>query len=359
MASKYKNSYHRYYGRSRGSLILKIILVLLALLVVAALVFRFVFGGRIERTEYGLRLVLPGSTAQPSESPQPTESDPILIIEPSDEPTQTPEPSAEPLRGVKAVEVTADQLRAGTALQAVRDAGGDTLVVTMKGRTGRLLWQSHVGLAADLGVNAADDGVAQAVAALAESGEVRLVARVNCFRDQALVRARLGGPLMTRGGNVWYDQAGLCWVSATDSTVRSYLAALCAELADMGFDEILLESPAFPDAGEVHVLAEGDRFPADKTAPAEQFLSEVCTALEGKNVTLSVLTTAEAVLGANTGSGVTAELLASCVDRAWMPAPAAGQDPAAALEAAGLAGEGRLVLVGDRTAASWADLNNI
>ena len=359
MASKYQNSYHRYYGRSRGSLILKIILVLLALLVAAALVFRFVLGGRIERTEYGLRLVLPGSTAQPSESPQPTESEPLIVIEPSDEPTPTPEPTPEPLAGVKAVEVTADQLRAGTALQAVQDAGGDTLVVTMKGRAGRLLWRSQVGLAADLGVNAADDSVAEAIAALAESGQVRLVARVSCFRDQALVRAKLGGPLMTRGGNVWYDQSGLCWVSPTDSTVRSYLAALCAELADLGFDEILLESPAFPDAGEVHVLAENDRFPADKTAPAEQFLTEVRAALEGKDVTLSVLTTAEAVLGTNTGSGITAELLARCADRAWLPAPAEGQDPAAALEAAGLTGAGSLVLVGDQTAASWADLNNV
>ena len=68
MAGRARNSYHRYYGRSRGSLVLKVVLILLALLVAAALVFLFVLDGRIERTDNGL--CCPGArTTPPTPSP--------------------------------------------------------------------------------------------------------------------------------------------------------------------------------------------------------------------------------------------------------------------------------------------------
>lgn len=359
MASKYQNSYRRYYGRrgGGGSPILKILLVVLAILVAAGLFFRFALDGRIERTEHGLRFVLPGSGPQASQPAEPTSTPSLIIVEPSPSPSPSPEP--EPAaEAVKAVEVTAAQLTDGTALRSVLDAGGNTMVISMKNSYGRLQWQSQVGLAHQLGASAGDDGIAQAVAQLAGSGQVRLVARVSCFRDQALVRAQIGGPLMTRGGNVWYDQNGLCWVSPTDDTVCSYLAALCGELADMGFDEILLECAGYPDAGEVHVLAESERFPADRSAAPEQFLARIRQALEGTDVAVSVLTTAEAVTGENAGSGITAGLLARYADRVWLSAPAEGQDPAAALSAAGVEGAGRLVIVGDQSADSWAIFSN-
>lgn len=359
MAGRVRNSYHRYYGRSRGSLVLKVVLILLALLVAAALVFLFVLDGRIERTDNGLRLMLPGSADYPSE-PQPSQpgEDPIIIIQ-DPEPTPTPSEPEESndLEPLRAVEVTAAQLLDGTAAQTVADAGGNAAVVTVKNAYGRLSWQSGVGLAAELGVNAQDDRVAQAVAELAGTGGLRLVARVSCFRDQALVRGKVGGPLMTRGGNVWYDQQGLCWVSAADSTVRSYLAALCTELAGMGFDEILLECAGFPDAGEVHVLAESDLCPADRAGPAAQFLQEVRTALAQQEVTLSVLTTAEAVTGENAGSGITAAALAQYADRVWLAPAALAEDPVQALQEAGLEGAGRVVLLDDAAADSWAQLS--
>lgn len=359
MASKYQNSYRRYYGRrgGGGSPVLKILLVVLAILVAAGLFFRFALDGRIERTEHGLRFVLPDSDPQVSQPAEPTSTPSLIIVEPSPTPTVSPEPEPE-AEAVRAVEVTAAQLTDGTALQTVLDAGGNTMVVSMKNSYGRLQWQSQVGLADELAVSAGDGSIAQAVAQLAGSGQVRLVARVSCFRDQALVRGQIGGPLMTRGGNVWYDQSGLCWVSAADETVRAYLAALCRELADMGFDEILLEHAGYPDAGEVHVLAECERFPADRSAAPEQFLAQVREALEGTDTALGVYTTAEAVTGENSGSGITAELLARYADRVWLSVSAESPDPAAALSAAGVEGPGRLVTVGDQAADSWAIFNN-
>ena len=136
----------------------------------------------------------------------------------------------------------------------------------MKGIKGRLAWQSQAELAATLWANAADDRTAQAVRELAENTELYLVARVQCFRDPLMASSWVG-TLMTRGGNLWHDAQGVGWSSPASRDAVDYLSQLCLELAEMGFDEILLDSAGYPDFGEVNVLATGDNRPEDRTAP--------------------------------------------------------------------------------------------
>ena len=336
---------------------LKVIIALLLVLLVAGVLFIVFLGRYVEYTDSGVRVNLPW--LQEGEEEGPAVTDPVVILteDPAQSPTQGQ--AARALHEIGAVEVTLGQLTEGSAAQAVEEAGGNALVVEMKGTNGQLAWVSQAELAASLGANAQDDSVSQAVSALAEEGELYLVARISCFRDQALASAGVGGPLMTQGGNIWYDASGYRWVSPVSQQVRDYLTQLCVELAEMGFDEILLESAGFPDLGETDVLATSENRPEDLTQPVTEFLEQLSGALADGGADLSVLASPETVLGTDELTGMTPELLAEYAHRVWTDLSDQEETGlAASLEQAGMSqAEQRIVSLGGvREEGSWTTL---
>ena len=309
MAKKRKmyNDYRRPRTKRR-SLLLKIIVVILLLVLAAFLVFSKVLGGSVKIVDGKLDFILPGSQEEPPPSdPEVTETPPLVIIEPSEEPTDQPEPETDPVPPIiSAIEVPIERLLDGSAVQGAADAGANAIVVTMKPTSGELAWSSE------------DTAVPDAVRALAQESELHLVARVACFRDQALVKAGTGGPLTTPSGRGWYDYYGMRWVSPVSDEVRTYLIRLCIELCDMGFDEILLEFAGYPYFGETHVLGTNELRPEDLTAPVEQFWQEMSMALSETDVLLSALVADEMVAGTDEYSGIGPELLTLYADRVWV-----------------------------------------
>lgn len=292
-------------------MLLNIIVVILILILAAFLVFSKVLGGSVKIENGKLSFILPGTpNGQPSGDPGATETDRLVITEPSDEPTVTPEPEKpDPaVQIISAIEVSVEQLLDGSAVQRAADAGANAVVLTMKPTSGELAWSSE------------DTAVSDAVKALAQESELHLVARVACFRDQKLVKAGTGGPLTTPSGKGWYDYYGMRWVSPVSDEVRSYLIRLCIELCDMGFDEILLEYAGYPYFGETHVLGTNELRPEDLAAPVDQFWQEMSTALSETDVILSALVSDEMVAGTEEYSGIGPQLLARYADRVWVKA---------------------------------------
>lgn len=339
-----KNSYgySEYHGRGggRARVVLLFIIALLAVLLAAGAAFMAFMNPYLEYTDDGLRIHWPW--IQESASLPPIASDPIEVVtdpvvdvtvEPTPEPTPTPTPEPQ-YAPIGAITVTTAQLRNGTAAQAVASAGGTALVVEMKDMYGKLAWQSQAPLAATLGANATDNLTAQAVQALAQTTDLYLVARIQCFRDPVLARNRVGS-LMTLRGNVWYDVMGLGWTSPANQQTADYLSALCGELADMGFDEILLDSAGYPNAGETHVLATSDNRPADLTVPVAAFLERVSGELKERGVTVSVCTDETLNPDSAVLSGLTAGVLAGHAGRVWLDGNANAQQYESLLAAAG------------------------
>ena len=307
-----------YRGRDgKHSSVLIFIVVLLAVLLVAGVVFMALMSDYIRYTPYGVEIHWPWLDQEPSAPPVFT--DPVVIETDDIVVTVEPAPGSarKPRSVLAAVTVTADQLRDGTAAQAVADAGGSALVVEMKAGTGMLAWQSQTELAASLYVNAADNGVADAIRELAQSGELYLVARVHCFRDPFLTNAWIS-PLMTQEDRVWYDLYGIGWSSPASQETADYLSALCRELADMGFDEILLDDAGYPCLGEVDTLATNDNRPEDRTVPVAAFLQRLDKELEEKGVYLSVYAYEALAAGGEVYSGLTASVLAQSAGRVWL-----------------------------------------
>ena len=310
-------TFQEYRGRGGGRSVLIFIVVLLAVLLVAGVVFMVVMGDYIENTPEGTVIRWPWMRQEPSA--QPVFSDPVVIETDDIVVTVEPAPGSAsiPRSVLAAVTVTGDQLRGGTAAQAVADAGGNALVVEMKAGTGMLAWQSQAELAASLYANAADNSVADAIRELAQNGELYLVARVHCFRDPLLTNAWIS-PLMTQEGRVWYDLYGIGWSSPASQAAADYLSALCRELADMGFDEILLDDAGYPCLGEVDALATDDNRPEDLTVPVAAFLQRLDKELEEKGVYLSVYAYEALAAESEEFSGLTASVLAQSAGRVWL-----------------------------------------
>ena len=329
--------YQEYRGRSGGRTVLIFIIVLLAVLLAAGVAFMYFMGEYIRYTDKGVEIELPWMNREPSAPPE--FSDPVVIAsndvvvteDPEPTPTPTPEPQYETI-GV--ITVSEGQVRNGSAAQAVAAGGGTALVVEMKATSGELNWVSQSPLATSLEVNGWDDVTDNGVRALAADTDLYLIARVHCFKDDALANARIG-TIMTQGGNIWYDRVGTNWSSPANQQAADYISLLCSELADLGFDEIVLEDAGFPDDGQTSVLAVSDNRPEDLTVPVNALLERLHNELAEKGVRLSVQVTEEALRGDNALSGVTAAGLAKYAGRVWLPFPTLGTDYTAVFTEAG------------------------
>jgi hypothetical protein len=133
------------------------------------------------------------------------------------------------------------------------------------------------------------------------------VARISCLRDTSYAEGRPEAALKATWGDVWYDGDGRAWLDPAAETTRTYLTALCAECARLGFDEILLDGFWYPVSGNQEALALPEGL--NKTAALTELAAAIRQVLP-ENVALSVAYRSEAgALGG--GSGLTAELLSS------------------------------------------------
>ena len=329
------NSYssNRYRGRRSGNAGLKVLVALLAVLFAAGVIFYFLLGKYIQYTDDGVRLNLPWAEEEPQESTPPPEVSDMVIYE-EEEPSPPPvvPEEEEPLRLLEAVEVTPEEVTAGTAADKVKAAGGNALVVEVKVVEGNLAWSSSSRLAQDAELSG-DPAFNEAVAALDGADELYLVARMNCFEDLWMCVHDKSMALTTQSGNLWYDTYGMPWLSPANAAAREYLTGLCLELAALGFDEILLERAGFPPKGKLSAVVVGENYPAEgRDEIVSRWLEELTAALEETDVRLSVYVTEEELAQENGKSGWTAAGLAAA-DRIWLEVTEPEADAALLAEA--------------------------
>ena len=326
MSRRYRGPRYRpYHGRrSTGArAVLKwIIVFLLAVLVVATVVFLYLQNNLIYY-DGGVRVVLPWSSQQAAQestepSPSPSASEPVLV-------TESPEPDAreEAEQTLHAVEVSQTALLAGSAAEQVRAAGGNAAVVTLKNDDGTLNYVSSVPLAVEAQTSSTDSNLNTALADLIQNGELYTVARVSCFRDQALPGYDSELAIHTNSGYRLEDLEKVRWSSPASQTVRDYLTALCVELAQMGFDEILLDHCGYPLASEANLgwIRQGDAYPAGSLDTIlTPFLEQVKEALAPYGTKLSVIAAGSELAGETADTGLTmTNVLANC-DHVWVTA---------------------------------------
>ena len=350
--------YGSYRGRSRGRTALKVLIGVLAAVLILVVVGAFLLEPYLVYTSDGVRVDLPfGQDGENTPGqPQPSEDLSVVVVTP----TLTPAPQT-----FRAVTLPLSALTDGTAAAQAEAAGADAVVFDMKADDGTLAYVSNLEEAMDAGASASDPGLNDAIRTLT-AGDLHVVARVSCFRDNTVPYYNNRTALRTAIGN-WRDAGNYRWLSPGRAAARSYVAGVCRELASLGFDELLLDHPAFPTQadGTLTNLTVGEAYPTDDLAgQVELFYSEVRSALADYPATmLSIVSTPEVLAGTDNQSGQTAAQLAEYADRIWVQADEAqAASGAAALTAAGMEDAGdRMVRITDALPAGgtgcWAVLD--
>ena len=192
--------------------------------------------------------------------------------------------------------------------------GYDGVILPMKTADGALGYVSALPLAADAGASSGDPDRNEALRALNDTPGLYTVAQVSCLRDSALVREEPSLSLHRVSGSPWLDESRQGWLDPAQPQVQSYLIGLCRELAQLGFDEILLTDCGFPTQGDLDSL----RAVEEKEETLETFCRQLQGALADTPVTLSVMGQRDSVT-ADPVSGQTTALLAT-FGRVWTQA---------------------------------------
>ena len=192
--------------------------------------------------------------------------------------------------------------------------GYDGVILPMKTADGALGYVSALPLAADAGASSGDPDRNEVLRALNDTPGLYTVAQVSCLRDSALVREEPGLSLHRVSGSPCLDESRQGWLDPAQPQVQSYLIGLCRELAQLGFDEILLTDCGFPTQGDLDSL----RAVEEKEETLETFCRQLQGALADTPVTLSVMGQRDSVT-ADPVSGQTTALLAT-FGRVWTQA---------------------------------------
>ncbi|MBR1456011.1 MAG: hypothetical protein IJ594_02470 [Oscillospiraceae bacterium] len=236
---------------------------------------------------------------------------------------------------IKAIFVGADELKRDLLLKyEERLNDGNALILEMKPRTGRLMWQSESDLAVSYGIGSSSDlGSTMAPiltemreAAAARNHEIYLAAQISCCIDDVLASRSDKFALRTDYGANYTDDNGT-WLDPYNVDVRHYIAQLVQELFDMGFDEVILADLLHPTAtreeGEDPVVFQYSREMSTTPNPVTAvcgFAVYVADELSGRtrNQRLSVyVDSAPALVRNDTDNGQNAVLFLKLYDRVY------------------------------------------
>ncbi|MCI9156013.1 MAG: hypothetical protein HFF44_03605 [Lawsonibacter sp.] len=311
-----------YRGRRTITDILRGIAIVLAVAVVLVLAGVLYLQRYLVYTDDGVKLDLPpflqmfrqedgeqGGSASPPELPD------ISLTEDPD--ASQPEPEPEPEPPGFALSLAVDEIVNGTAAVRLEETGAQAVILEVKDRMGQLSWPSEQTIAGWSHVN----GQQAAADALRQwnQGEVYTIARVHCFRDDTVPYYNNRLALRWAGTEWnWRDELGLRWTSPAQEDIRAYNAALCGELAAMGFDEIVLEEFYFPVTGKLDTIRRGDSYnPSQFTAQVEDFLTRAQQAAEPYGAKISLRIPAGVLGEGSAASGLTPEMLERFGYRIW------------------------------------------
>lgn len=311
--------YGSYRGRTTQKRFLKSIIIILLILAVLCAVTTVYLQQFLVISDEGVRLDLPfGQSVPPDPTPTTPAVEPSVVVipTPSPSPTPSPTPTPEPV-GFHPVLLPEEALYDGSALSRIEEDGGDCALFDMKADNGSLLYISTQDNAVNGGLNPTDISRNTAIQTLNQTEGLYTVARISCFKDHGLIQYDYNLAIHTNSGYRWTDPEGVRWSSPTNPAVRDYLTALCVELAQLGFDEILLDNAGYPNRGNLHYIKKGPAYDASQFASViDGFYAQVALALADYDVTLSVVATAEALEGTDTLTGQTPENLTH-FDRVW------------------------------------------
>ena len=188
----------------------------------------------------------------------------------------------------------------------------EAVVVDVKLRDGTITYQTSVA-----GGQYVETGSASSLEHLRTilQGESWTVARICTLADDAYANARREQTGLQRDdGWLWYDYDAMCWIDPNREETQRYLTDLCAECAEMGFDEILLDQYTYPTVGRLDRLRPGTD--VDKNAVLTALAAKLREAIP-KTTALSIELHSDPVADSSK-SGLSLDLVTGSFDRIYV-----------------------------------------
>ncbi len=125
----------------------------------------------------------------------------------------------------------------------------NALVVDVKDDTGSMSYLSKVPLAKKINANVSKIKSIENLMDTLKSNDIYPIARIVCFKDPLLAKARPDLAVKSKKGGIWYDRQGLAWVDPHSREVWDYAIDLAKEAAALGFKEIQFDYVRFASDG--------------------------------------------------------------------------------------------------------------
>lgn len=194
---------------------------------------------------------------------------------------------------------------------------GSAVAVRLKTANGKVYFESANAVSGAVQV-ADEPGETAAALRLVTSEEgLHTIASMSCLQDFKAANANVEGRgLKNTGGYIFYDGNNSLWLDPAKPDAREYVCAIAREIAELGFDELLLTDFSYPTVGKIDKINYNtDVSLADNL---DLLLNELTTALESYDILLSV-EVPEAVIteGSDPVAGLDLSRLAGRVDRIY------------------------------------------
>lgn len=338
--------YSSYRGRGPKWKILLAILLVLVIAVAASVIYLqqfLVYGADGSR-----QIRLPWQTEEKAPPPdgegEAPENQPdvdVVVQEPED---QSPKETA-------AFSLPAQALTQALWQETEKPSGANAVAVRLKTSNGTVYFNAANAVS---GAVETELDTAAALAAVTAQEGLHTIASVACLQDFKAANADVEGRgLKNTGGYIFYDGNNSLWLDPAKPGTREYVCALAKEIAELGFDELLLTDFSYPTVGKINKIHYNTDVPLANNL--DLLLSDLNTALESYDILLSV-EVPEAVIaeGPDTVAGLDLNRLASRVDRVYAVTTPEKAETLSNLVAQAAGAEGKTEFVPELTADSPA-----
>ena len=153
---------------------------------------------------------------------------------------------------VRAIFIPSENINSDKILEySARLVAGNALMMEVKPRSGITLWETHTQMAQAYSLTMMSEtskALPDIIASLKEKN-IYLVAQISCCIDELLPTRTTAFCIHTEGGMNYRDGLGT-WLDAYNLDLRTWIAEMCRELWDLGFDEVVLKDVAHPSLAE-------------------------------------------------------------------------------------------------------------
>ncbi len=127
----------------------------------------------------------------------------------------------------------------------------NAFVMDVKDELGKVVYNCDVPMAKSLGVVEPRIPDIDGLIATLRKHDITPIARLVCFQDSALAKARPELAIQSSKGGLWKDKKGLSYTNPYNHEVWDYLVQIAEDAAKHGFREIQFDYVRFPTDGAI------------------------------------------------------------------------------------------------------------